>query len=448
MRRERNRALFHSVRKVPHGLFSLILGALLAAAVGGCKTLLKGDHASTTQNSVSFASQDERRDFIRSAKVWSKPAQDISAQDLSVNDPSCNVFRPDDVVTCVYVPPKRDGGGAGWTPKFRCVDAQQRILKVKYGKTSAEVYHEVFAARLLQALGFKADCDYPVKKVICEHCPAEPFTYTNLYRLGKENPNEEFASREFDAAMIEIPFAETTFTETVDGKTKEGWGFHEIVKDEFKSPDPEQNHAREALTLLMAVIQHVDNRRDNQALVCKVAAKSVTDCPPDERYLLVADLGSTLGAFKIARAQGDSGMDIPPSLSYFFWDHAPIWRNWAGAKSGGCIAHLIAYDTIEPATLKQEPITEAGRKFLGELLHQLSDGQLRQLVVYARLSERQPVPNVNEEMWMSIAKMQPWSAPFKFLPFSPINDKPVSTDQWVATLRKKIGKVLEVPCDQ
>ncbi|MBM4252456.1 MAG: hypothetical protein FJ146_10835 [Deltaproteobacteria bacterium] len=427
-----------------------LVGSLLASAMTllpSCKSLDR-QSAAAPKGSVDLKGQAERQEFIKTARIWSSPEVAIEGQDLTRPGPRCRDFAPDDIVTCKFAPPKRDGGGAGWTPKFKCVDATGRSLKVKYGRTNAEVYHEPFTARLLQALGYYADCDYPVKKVICDDCPQDPFGYGNAYRRSAENPSEVMARREFDAAMIEIGFSDTDAVAAVDGKEIEGWGFDEALTAAYISQDREQMLAREGLTLLMAILQHVDNRRSNQRLHCGIKAKTLAECPEDQRFMLVSDLGATLGAFKLPKALEDGGVDVPPSLSHFFWDHAPIWKNWAGPERSDCTVQVIAFDTIEPATLKTVQISEPGRKFLADLLAKLSDKQLEQLINYAKLGERETTKPMTDQIWASITKMQPWAAPFKYLPFSPINTKPISADSWLATLKKKLAKVRTQPCSR
>jgi hypothetical protein len=421
--------------------------SLTIVVLPSCKTTDR-QGSSANKGSIDLKGPAERRQFIQTAQIWSRSDVATEAQDLSTPVPRCNDFVPDDIVSCKFTPPKRDGGGAGWTPKFKCVDASGRSLKVKYGRTNAEVYHEPFTARLLQALGYYADCDYPVKKVICDDCPADPFAYGNDYRKSQENPAEAMARREFDAAMIEVGFSETDAVADLDGKVVEGWGFDEVLTTEFSSDNREQMLAREGLTLLMAVLQHVDNRRSNQRLHCGLKAKTLAECPEDQRFMLVSDLGATLGAFKLPKALQDGGVDVPPSLSYFFWDHAPIWKNWAGPERSDCTVQVIAFDTIEPATLKTLKVSEPGRKFVADLLAKLSDRQLEQLIAYAKLGERETTKPMTDEVWASITKMQPWAAPFKYLPFTPVNTKPVRSDSWLATLKKKLTKVTSQPCSQ
>jgi len=412
-----------------------MIGCCLAA----CKT-----PAHRSELAAAINNDQDRHAFISTARVWDQPSQAVGQVDFSTMDPACQDLKANVPLTCTFAAPKRDGGGAGWTPKFKCILENGKSVTVKYGNTNAEIYNEVFSARLMQALGFHADCDYPIKNLVCQNCPADPFKYSTAYRQSKENPSEPMATRTFETAMVEYFFAPGFQVPNINGQKKEGWGFDEILGP-LRTTDPQQQIAREALTLLMAVIQHTDNRLDNQSLYCRQALDGL-QCPPQDRYLVVGDVGSTVGAFKLAKASSDAGFDVPPALSYFFWDNAPIWHNWAGAKSSNCTVQIIAFDTISPATLKTQKISEAGRKFLADMLAQLSDAQLTQLVAFAKMGERQAEANITSQVWDSITKMQPWAAPFKIIPFSPINAKQVPNQKWTSTLRKKINKVLEGQC--
>ncbi len=179
---------------------------------------------------------EARTDFIQSAKVWTSPESPIGALDLSQSPAQCPAFEADQVVSCTYKKPKRGDDTGGLTPKFKCKTADGKSLKVKYGQDNAETFTEVFSSRLLLALGFYADCNYPVAKVICKDCPANPDRYTRDYANGKEDPAEAMATREFPFAMIEEKFGEEIVAE-LDGKVVEGWGFNEVLRPELQSID-------------------------------------------------------------------------------------------------------------------------------------------------------------------------------------------------------------------
>ncbi|SMF44673.1 hypothetical protein [Pseudobacteriovorax antillogorgiicola] len=384
---------------------------------------------------------ETRQEFIRQGMVWEQPNYDISSENLLGSTSHCPAFEPTDVVTCSYIKPKRGDVGSGWTPKFKCRTPEGKKLKVKYGQTNAEVFSEVFSSRLLQLIGFKADCNYPVAKVICTDCPENPFQYTQDYALNQEDINAEFREREFDYVLIEKKFGEETIAQ-VDGKEIEGWGFDEFLNEGYRHQVEEQNTAREALTLLMAVLQHGDNKRSNQRLYCAIEPDKGEECPEDQKYLVVQDLGATLGSYKFKDKEG-SLVNLPPSASFRFWDIAPIWSFWRGAGWSGCTAQVFAVGgTSEPTTLQEQKISEAGRAFLADLMSQITYEQVEQLVAVSKLSQRIADQDIARKMTLVAQD----NLGFPWLPRLPFNRNQISSEQWVNTMWKKIQKVQEGSC--
>jgi len=377
-----------------------------------------------------------RSDFIQSAKIWTRPGSDIRSLDLSQSPDQCPAFEPDQVVSCTYKKPKRGDDTGGLTPKFKCKTADGRTLKVKYGQESAETFTEVFSSRLLLALGFYADCNYPVAKVICEDCPANPDRYTREYANGKEDPSEVLASREFQFAMIEEKFGEEIVAE-LDGKVVEGWGFDEILQPELQAADPEQKAAREALTILMAILQHGDNRLSNQRFYCRQPLAEDGSCAPEDRVLVVQDLGATLGGYKVETKQ-NTLLNLPPTLAHRFWDFAPVWNLWRGPGLSGCTVQVFAGETPEgPASLTQQKVSEEGRLFLATLLSQMRKEQIEQLVVAAKLNQWIGSPNITSDVFGELERQVNFKLPFR----PTISSAPVATQQWVDTLWKKFRSV-------
>src|SRR6185436_20438814 len=108
---------------------------------------------------------------LRRARVWFKPEKPIADANLGVTGPEPDGFHKDAVVNCTF----KIEGASGTTPKFVCVLQDGDEIKVKYGRDNPEVYTEVMATRLLNALGFPADRMYPVARVRCFGCSADPF---------------------------------------------------------------------------------------------------------------------------------------------------------------------------------------------------------------------------------------------------------------------------------
>ncbi len=379
---------------------------------------------------------EARTDFIQSAKVWTSPESPIGALDLSQSPAQCPAFEADQVVSCTYKKPKRGDDTGGLTPKFKCKTADGKSLKVKYGQDNAETFTEVFSSRLLLALGFYADCNYPVAKVICKDCPANPDRYTRDYANGKEDPAETMATREFPFAMIEEKFGEEIVAE-LDEKVVEGWGFNEVLRPELQSSDPEQKAAREALTILMAILQHGDNRLSNQRFYCRQPLAADGSCAPEDRTLVVQDLGATLGGYKVETEQ-NTMLNLPPALAQRFWDFAPVWNLWRGPGLSGCTVQVFAGETPEgPASLTQQKVSEEGRQFLANLLGQLRKEQIEQLVVASKLNQWIGSPNITSEAFSELERRFNLKLPFR----PTISIAPVATQQWVDTLVKKFRSV-------
>lgn len=377
-----------------------------------------------------------RADFIQSATVWTRPVKDIGTVDFRQSPPQCPAFAADEVVSCTYKKPKRGDDTGGLTPKFKCKTADGKTLKVKYGQESAETFTEVFSSRLLLTLGFYADCNYPVAKVICEDCPANPDRYTRDYANGKEDPAELMGSREFAFAMIEEKFGEEIVAD-IDGRVVEGWGFQEILQTERQAADAEQRAAREALTILMAILQHGDNRLSNQRFYCRQPLAADGSCAPEDRALVVQDLGATLGGYKVETEQ-NTLLNLPPALAHRLWDFAPVWNLWRGPGLSACTVQVFAGDTPEgPASLTQQKVSEQGRLFLAELLTQLRKEQIEELVLVAKLNQWTGSRTITDDAFGELESRINFKLPFR----PTISPAPVATKQWVDTLWKKIRSV-------
>jgi hypothetical protein len=126
------------------------------------------------------------------------------------------------------------------------------VVKVKYGDTNGEVFAAVAASRLFWALGFGADAVYRVR-VTCRNCPADPWKASV----------PPLPAVVFENATIERKLP----GEEIAHEDGEGWGW-----DELDLVDPSEGGApleqREALTLLAVFVQHTDNKKVNQRLIC------------------------------------------------------------------------------------------------------------------------------------------------------------------------------------
>ena len=127
---------------------------------------------------------------------------------------------------------------------------------------------------------------------------------------------------------------------------------------------------RDALKLLAVLMQHSSSKAINQRVLC-------LDAPACKRTeLLVLDVGKTFGRANMLNN------DKLGAVNYKGWAGMPIWK-----ASADCIANLPGSLS---GTLRSPRISEGGRKFLADLLNQLSDAQIRDLFEVARFTERDP----------------------------------------------------------
>jgi hypothetical protein len=325
----------------------LRLVALLAAfASVSCTTL-----AERRQGAPALPSRNDnaRADLLARAQVW-RPTT-IGAVDVIAGPSRPDRFPRNATVVCDYLDKKLAGG----SPKFACRSGKHDEFKVKYGGTNGEVYGEVLATRLLWALGFGADTMYPVN-VVCRGCPRE--------LGGIERPGKEFR---FDPAVIERKMPGTEWPSGDDG----GWSWDEVLRTNPRAGGAPKEQ-REALALLAVMIQHTDTKAQQQRILCLGGVSESGVC--NDPFLMVSDVGLTFGAATMANTNAASGVHLKR------WRETPVWKD-----GPGCVGNLKKSFT---GTLDEPVISEAGRRFLADLLTQLSDRQLHDLFEVARVTLR------------------------------------------------------------
>ena len=282
------------------------------------------------------------------SRLWSP--SDIGSKDLKAGPSGKGSFEFRETVTCKYLDKKLSGK----SPKFACMIGEDDEVKVKFGGNNGEVYGEVLATRLLWALGFPADRMYPVN-VICQGCPDE--------LLGIERPNEE--SR-FDPAVIE---------RKMDGHEwgNKGWSWQEFDRMEGEHAAPRAQ--RDAFKLLAVFMQHSDSKPEQQRIVCQSKATWPDPATCTDPFLMISDVGLTFGRATRSNANEPSGVNLTA------WKETPVWKD----DEKQCVGNLPKSFT---GTLSEPVIGEAGRKFLADLLMQLSDRQLQDLFAVARVRLR------------------------------------------------------------
>ena len=317
---------------------------LVASAAGASATL--GARATDTPSN-----NDPRASVIARSRVWTPT--NVRARDLKAGPQGPGAFPFRATVVCDYSDKKLDG----LSPKFVCIVGRDDEVKVKFGGNNGEVYGEVLATRLLWALGFGADRMYPVN-VICRGCPAE--------LLGIERPNGE--SR-FDPAVIERKLAGTEWPP----KGNEGWSWQELDRVDGERGGAPRAH-RDALKLLAVFLQHSDTKPEQQRIVCSSQAKWPRPETCASPLLMISDVGLTFGRANRANANDTTGVNLEA------WKQMPVWKN-----DSGCVGNLPKSFT---GTLDDPIISEAGRRFLADLLVQLSDHQLHDLFAVGRVHLR------------------------------------------------------------
>jgi hypothetical protein len=288
----------------------------------------------------------DRLGDIRRAQVWTPG--DVAAFDFKA---PTGEFPAWSTVACDWI----DKQYSGKTPKFGCVLAPGDTVKVKYGDDNNEVYAGVAATRLLQALGFGVDTLYPVQ-VECRGCPAS---------LGG-TPAGTSVSK-FAVAALERKLK----GKDVVSDAKEGWRWSELDLVDPAAGGAPRAH-RDALKLMAVFLQHSDNKMEQQRLLClSVAAADPAACAGP--FMLIHDLGNTFGEANKLNRRTISGVHLEK------WSSTPIWKD-----ARQCVGNLSKSFT---GNLSNPKISEEGRKFLADLLVQLSDAQLHDLFTVAHFAQ-------------------------------------------------------------
>ncbi|MDQ2912806.1 MAG: hypothetical protein M3T56_06070, partial [Chloroflexota bacterium] len=153
------------------------------------------------------------------------------------------------------------------------------------------------------------------------------------------------------------------------------------------------------------MLQHTDSKAQQQRLLCLGEhAKDEAASTCQQPFMMINDLGLTFG-----RAN-TFNRDVPGSVDLQAWAHVPVW---ASAKQ--CIGNLPKSWT---GSLDYPLISEAGRRFLGGLLAQLTDSQIHDLFDAARFPLR-------------IRANRPRST---------------SVDDWVSAFKNKRDQILNRSC--
>jgi hypothetical protein len=313
----------------------------IAVTVAAALTVTLGASRGMThaQDAPQYVNDKERLAAIRRGHVWAPT--NVPSMDIRTGPAGPGAFPPNATVTCNYVEEKSSGKSA----KFTCVIPPDDKIHVKYGRTNGEVFAEVAASRLFWALGFGAEHDYPVR-LECRGCPAT-IVDADFGTIQRLHPGRDIQTR-----------------------TVYGWSWAELDEIESGAP-PSERDARSALKLLAVLVQHTDSKTEQQRLLCPDDG-SPNACP--DPLLMVHDLGKTFGQSDLFNR------DSVGSVNLHNWANSPIWKDPAH-----CVGGLAQSQT---GTLGDPIISEGGRRFLADLLVQLTDTQIHDLFDVARFSER------------------------------------------------------------
>jgi hypothetical protein len=303
------------------------------------------------ESGVRIVTAAQRMSLIHHAQIWRQT--DIGAVDIKAGPQTKEAFAPDATITCDYVNETLGGN----TPKFGCTASKEDHLRVRYGRNNGEVYGSVAATRLLWALGFGADAVYPVH-VVCRGCPDV------MRSEGEVGPGYI----RFDIATVE---RKMPGQEVEAPSVGPGWAWPELDAID-ESGGGASRAQRDALKLLAALLQHTDNKAEQQRLLCIGDHVKHGDC--SQPFLMIHDVGQTFGAANLFNRTSVGSVNLQQ------WSRMSVWKDAAR-----CDANLAPSQT---GTLTNPHISEAGRKFLDDELRQLTDVQIRDLFTIARFADK------------------------------------------------------------
>lgn len=338
-----------------------------------------------------FYSSRDRLQAIRAASLFTPRAvseADIVAGPAQQKDQF--QFHLNDKVTCEFTKAGEEKNGN--TPKFDCnitrvEDSTGRIqtltpemdeepVKVKFGRDNRETYAETASTRLLWALGFYADAMFPVR-LTCTNCPADP-----------QHASGPKGTHAFDEGVIERKAKGRKMYEI--GQEDQGWSWKEF--ETVGRP----SYEKDGLKMIAAFIIHSDNKPAQQRLVCdgvqvdQSTKPFTTTCKASR--VLVQDTGATFGG------GGKTTNKTSAKMNLGEWSKKRVWKKVGTSSTPGapgnqeCQAELPKSWAAKDG-LGDPIISEEGRRFAAGLMCQLSDRQISDLFIVARVAEQSDVRN-------------------------------------------------------
>lgn len=390
---------------------------------------------------VQTASSQQRRQYLANSQIWSDPG-DLTPEMVRMGQPledpaGLEAAIHGEPLPCNFTRPGKDLGGN--TPKFACLTADKRAIRVKYTDGSKvgnrEVFAAVAAARLLWILGFESDPIYPVT-IDCLDCPENPMSGT-----GPRARRSYLATFQ---PQFRHPFI-------VNGDNpNQGWRWGEVDEAIAGLPEgPVRTRQRahfDALTLLAVFVQHGDRKPEQQRLKCRAelnrAAGDVRllkgdDGDADGRLVLVErpdatacnlpiiaiqDMGATFGGAGKTSNPGTAKMNLKE------WTDREVFHK-AKADSAGSVPECRGNITISMSAGEggrgNPRVGEAGRAFLQNRLQRITDEHVRALLSAARVDK--------------LGTPQTWQDPSTGTVHSGL-------EAWAAAFKDKVRQITERRC--
>ena len=336
--------------------------------------------ASSGKVEKEFYSSQDRLAAMHSAAIFT--ARAVADANILVGqpqDPDQFQLHMNDKVTCEFTTPGAEKNGN--TPKFECKitrvesadghvqeltpQMKEEPVKVKFKVDNRETHSEIASTRLFWALGFYSDSMFPVR-VTCTNCPADP-----------QSGSGARGTHEFPEGVIERKFPGHKMY--VVGNEEQGWSWKEL--ESIGAP----SYQRDGLKMLAAFVIHSDNKPQQQRMVCDGITVDQTTKPfttkCGESKMMVQDLGATWGGGGLFTSNTGAKMNLQE------WSHKAVWKKvGTPGQEADCQATLPKSLSASDG-LSDPHISEEGRRFAAGLLCQLSDQQISDLFVAARVIE-------------------------------------------------------------
>jgi hypothetical protein len=254
-------------------------------------------------------------------------------------------------------------------------------------------------------------------RVRCTGCPEDPWGYLEGLRDWSDPPPVPDSAER----LIEPATVESYYAELIEVEPDQGVHWDEILK--LRSRDPakaeRQRVHREALTLLASFMQHADSKASNQTLGCAsggVVAGAAGRRVCDKPVVYIGDLGGGGGYGWVPFREPSLKRLVSPSkVGWGEWEKVPVWSD-----PDACITNV---NGMPNATLRNEKISEDGRRFLADRISLLSDAQ------WVGLFEASRVELLEHELETPGGEI-----------------RPVSPQDRVAVLKKKLKQILDHRC--